>query len=121
MAKILIVDDEKDVLEVLRIRLTLAGFQVVEARSGREGIDKAKKELPNLIVLDIIMPDISGEEVREALRDDPATKDIPVIFLTCLYTKKDEKEQGHAVGKNIFVAKPYDPKEFMNLIRKTIK
>lgn len=121
MKKILIVDDEPDVLEVLGTRLSLAGFEIVKARSGSEAIAKAKKELPNLIILDILMPDIEGDDVAQVLKNDAATKDIPVIFLTCLFTRQDEKEEGHLVGKNIFVAKPYDIKELLGLIRKTVK
>jgi DNA-binding response OmpR family regulator len=121
MKKILIVDDDPDVAEVLGARLGLNGYRVIKAQSGKEGIEKAKEEPPHLIILDILMPDIGGEEVAEILKSDAATKDIPIIFLTCLYTKRDEQIEGHKVGKNIFVAKPYDTKELLDLIRKTIK
>ncbi len=121
MKKILVIDDDPDVLEVLGTRLSVAGYRVIKAQSGKEGIDKAKEEPPHLIILDILMPDMGGEEVAEILRTDPATKDTPVIFLTCLYTKRDEQIEGHKVGKNMFVAKPYDSQELLDLIRKTIK
>jgi two-component system, OmpR family, alkaline phosphatase synthesis response regulator PhoP len=121
MKKILLIDDEKDILEVLGTRLVLAGFEVLKAQTGFDGIQKARKEIPDLIVLDIVMPDMGGEEVSEELKLDPKTADIPVIFLTCLYTKQEEKKVGHAVGKNIFVAKPYDVKELLDLIRSALK
>lgn len=121
MKKVLIVDDEEDVLQVLSKRLQDAGFQVIKARNGKEGIEKAKQELPNLILLDIIMPDIDGGEVAEILKQDVMTKDIPVIFLTCLYTKREEKAEGHAIGENFFVAKPYDFKEVLDIVRQQMK
>ncbi len=83
MKKVLIVDDEPDVLEVLGRRLTQAGYQVIKAQNGEDGILKAKKELPNLIILDIIMPDMDGGSVANKLKEDKTTKDIPIIFLFC--------------------------------------
>lgn len=121
MKKILVVDDERDVLEVLGTRLNLAGFEVVRACCGKDCIDKAKKEQPDLIILDILMPDMGGDEVAQVLKNNEVTKDIPIIFLTCLFTKQNEKNEGHLVGKNIFVAKPYDIKELLQLISTTIK
>ena len=121
MKKILIVDDESDVLEVLGARLSLAGYQVIKAHNGQEAVEKAKKELPSLIVLDILMPEMGGEEAGEILRTNPSTKDIPIIFLTCLFTKQEEKKEGHSLGKNIFVAKPYDVKELLELVRRITK
>lgn len=121
MKKILLVDDNEDVLEVLGKRLYNAGYQVIKAKSGREAIEKAKRELPNLIILDIFMPDIDGGDVAQSLKEDAAMKDIPVIFLTCLYTKQEEKREGHLIKENFFLAKPYNPNELLEIIRKTIK
>lgn len=121
MRKILIIDDEEDILKVLEKRLGDAGYGVVKATSGKEGIEKAKEELPGLILLDILMPDMDGGEVAQALRDDPATKDIPVIFLSCLYTKNEEKQEGHKLGKNFFVAKPFEFNELLGIIDQNIK
>lgn len=121
MKKILIVDDEQDVLEVLGKRLLGAGYQVIKAQSGQEAITKAKNELPNLIVLDIIMPDMDGGKVAHILKECETTKDIPVIFLTCLYTKQDEKAKGHRAREGFFVAKPYNSTEMLDIIKKNIK
>ncbi len=118
--KVLIVDDEPDILAVLSRRLVESGFRVFRAGCGKEAIERAKKELPDLIILDIIMPDMGGEEVERALKAEPLTKSIPVIFLTCLFTKDDELRDGHSVGKNLFVAKPYDVQELLELINKTV-
>lgn len=121
MKKILVIDDEKDVLDVLEKRLSVAGYRVIKADNGKEGIEKARSEAPDLILLDILMPDIDGGEAARILKEDSLTKDIPVIFLTCLYTKNDEVQSGHLSGANFFVAKPYNPEELLDIISRQIK
>mgnify|MGYP001578534461 FL=1 len=118
--KILIVDDEPDVLVLLGERLNKAGYDVIKASSGKEAVELAAKKLPNLIVLDIAMPVMDGSEVASILRSDPKTKDIPILFLTCLFTKNEEKVCGHLLGQNFFVAKPYDVTEFLTEVDKRI-
>jgi len=118
--KILVVDDEPDILMLLGKSLTKAGYFVLKAQSAKEAIAIAKKELPNLILLDIVMPGIDGAKAAEILRNDPLTKDIPVIFLTCLFTKEEEKK-GHAHAGRYFVAKPYDPDELLRIIAEKVR
>jgi len=118
--KILVVDDEKDILTILDKRLSKEGYEVIKADNGMDAMRLAKTEQPDLIVLDIIMPDMSGSEVAERLKKDAATKNIPVMFLTCLFTKKDEIEKGHEIAGNFFIAKPYDPGELLGEIKKRI-
>ncbi len=119
--KILIVDDEPDVLILLGERLNKAGYEVIKAPSGREAIELAAKKLPNLVILDIAMPVMDGSEVASILRSDPKTKDIPILFLTCLFTKHEEKVCGHLLGQNFFVAKPYDVTELLTEIDKRLR
>jgi two-component system sensor histidine kinase/response regulator len=118
--KILIVDDEPDVLLLLFERLTKAGYQVLKAASGKEAIEIAGKKAPDLIVLDIAMPGMDGSETATILRSDPKTKEIPILFLTCLFTKQEEKMCGHLLGQNFFIAKPYDAAELLGEIEKRI-
>lgn len=118
--KILVVDDEQDILVILDKRLSKEGYEVIKAANGTDAMLLAKAEQPDLIVLDIIMPDMSGSEVAERLKKDAATKNIPVMFLTCLFTKKDEVEKGHEIAGNFFIAKPYDPNELLAEIKKRI-
>ena len=121
MAKrILIVDDERDVLSVLGKGLTKRGYSVILADNGGDAIMLAKSEHPDLIVLDILMPGMDGTEVAGKLREDPKTKGIPVMFLTCLYTKGEERENGSTIGNNLMVAKPYDMEELLVGIEKII-
>lgn len=118
--KILVVDDEKDILTVLEKRLSGAGYFVIKADNGEDALRLAKDERPDLVLLDIVMPDMDGAQVAEALRNNPITKDIPIVFLTCLFTKEDEKMQGHKMGGNFFVAKPYNPQELLEEIRQRL-
>ncbi len=118
--KVLIVDDEPDVLMLLGERLSKAGYDVVKASAGQEAIELAQKESPQLIILDIAMPGMDGSEVANTLRVQPATRDIPIIFLTCLFTKQEEKTCGHVLGQNFFIAKPYDVGELLSEIKTRI-
>ncbi len=105
--KILIVDDEKEALFILEKELTARGYSVIAADNGSDALNLAKSEYPDLIILDIWMPEMDGAEVAAELKEDPKTKDIPVIFLTCLFQKKEEEEQGRVVAGRVLIAKPY--------------
>ena len=111
--KILIVDDEPDLAMVLANRLKTNGYQVEKASSGQEALKKAKEGDPDLIIMDIVMPDMDGTEVAAILAQDYSMKDIPVIFLTALQTKNDEQTQGHDIGGHAVFAKPYEFKELL--------
>ena len=119
--KILIVDDEADVLAVLEIRLTVEGYDVIKALNGTDALTLAKNEGPDLILLDIMMPGMDGTEVAQKLKEDPFTKSMPILFLTCLFTKNEETALGHGAGSNIFIAKPYNPDELLTEINKILK
>ncbi len=121
MNKVLIVDDEQDVLNVLGKRLIESGFQVLKASSGAEGIEKARAERPNLIILDIWMPGMDGGEVAQKLQEYEETKSIPVIFLTCLYSKDEEKKEGHISGHNFILSKPYQPDELLKVVKEHLR
>ncbi|MBN2453802.1 MAG: response regulator [Candidatus Omnitrophica bacterium] len=114
--KILIVDDEADVLSVLEKRLSSAGYEVLTVDNGADAVLLAKSRKPDLILLDIMMPVMDGPAVCSALKNDIATKNIPVVFLTCLITRSDEMAEGHRIGGNFFIAKPYDPEELLKEI-----
>lgn len=118
--KILIVDDEKDILTVLEKRLSIAGYGVLKADNGKDALTIAKNENPDLIILDIVMPEIDGPMVAEMLKQDPNTKDIPVMFLTCLLTKPEEEKFGHKIDGHLFVAKPFDAEDVLTQIKKIL-
>ena len=114
--KIMVVDDEPDAVEVLSIRLSDNGYDVIKAYNGNEALRLARSERPDLILMDILMPGLDGAKVAEMLKDMPETKNIPVIFVTCLFTKKEEKSEP-VRGGTFFIAKPYDPSQLLNVIR----
>lgn len=103
--KILLIDDEPDVLEFLSYNFRKKGFDVVTAKNGVEGINQAEKELPQLIISDIMMPELDGVEMCKTLREKEATKDTPFIFLTAL---SDEYKMLYAMlsGGDEFITKP---------------
>ena len=109
-AKLLVVDDEPDAVLILAKTLSARGYRVTTAKSGLQAINLAKVEKPDLILLDILMPDMDGTRVAAALHKDPATRDIPVIFLTCLITKKTQEIglRYHDADRYAFMSKPYD-------------
>jgi CheY-like chemotaxis protein len=115
--KILAVDDEDDVLKMLVKRLTNAGYAVVTAQNGKEGIRMAKSEKPDLIVMDINMPEMDGAQAGQILKNDPQTKHIPILYLTCLVTKNEVEKTQNMIGGNYFIAKPYNPEELLMKIK----
>jgi two-component system, OmpR family, alkaline phosphatase synthesis response regulator PhoP len=113
--KVLIADDEPDILEILRYNLLNEGYQVVTAKDGDEAIDKAKRFLPDLLVLDIMMPKKTGVEVCEILRTQTAFKNSLIIFLTAV---SDESTQikGLEIGADDYLSKPISPKVFISRV-----
>ncbi len=108
--KLLVVDDEPDAVLILARTLLARGYRVTTAESGLQAVNLAKAEKPDLILLDILMPDMDGTQVAAALQEDPTTRNIPVIFLTCLVTKKTQEmgSRYHDAGRYVFISKPYD-------------
>ena len=117
--KILIVDDERDILKALMIRLQGAGYEVVTAFDGAQGIFMAHKEKPDLILLDIRMPAGDGFSVVEKLKHSPSTFSIPVIFLTGS-PEKDSEERAMTLGARFYIKKPYDPEELLDAIKRAL-
>ena len=118
--RILVVDDERDILEVVSKRLEMNEYEVLRAQNGEEAISLANEHVPDLIVLDILMPGIDGAQVEEQLKENKTTENIPIIFLTCLVTKDDEKET-NVRGGNFFLAKPYEADELINAIEQQLR
>ena len=118
--KILIADDEKHFLIALKKNLKMEGFQVFTAENGLEALSATKEISPDLIVLDISMPGIDGAEVAAELKENPKTENIPIIFLTALYSKDQETKKGNIVGGNVFMAKPYEIDELIEMINRLL-
>jgi two-component system phosphate regulon response regulator PhoB len=118
--KILIVDDEPDALEVLGYKLNEVGWTCVSATDGLKAIEAVRVERPDLIVLDLMMPELDGTEVCKILRRDPATSAIPIIMLTAKSTELD-RVVGLELGADDYVTKPYSPRELVLRISKLLK
>jgi len=117
--RILIADDEPDIRLVLRTRLELDGFTVLEASDGAEAVRMAQDEKPDLIVLDVMMPEMDGVEVCNRLRASFDTRNIPVIMLTAR-AGRDDKMSGLTKGANDYITKPFDLQELSQRVRNTL-
>lgn len=120
MPKILIADDEPSLRLLVRATLSAnKSFDLVEAFDGTEALNKAQEELPDLILLDVMMPGLSGFEVCERLKNDPKTKNITIIMLTAKGQQSD-RDWAISVGTDYFLTKPFSPIELFNLIEKIL-
>lgn len=120
MPKILIADDEPSLRLLVKATLSAnKSYELVEAFDGTEALQKAQNELPDLILLDVMMPGLSGFEVCERLKNDPKTKKILIIMLTAKGQQSD-RDWAISVGTDYFLTKPFSPIELFNLIEKIL-
>ena len=122
--KVLVVDDEVDFCYFVKKNLMHDGlFDVIIATNGKDGIELAESELPDIILLDLVMPDMPGEDVAAALKENPATANIPILYITALATKDDvvDREE-NKIGNNYILPKPVRTKKLietiLNILRK---
>ncbi len=115
-SKILIVDDEQDVTELLEFNLRSAGYDVISAEDGATALKKARETIPDLIILDVMLPEMDGTEVCKQLRRDAVTARIPVIMLTAKATEID-RVLGLELGADDYVTKPFSPRELVLRVR----
>ncbi len=114
--KILAIDNDSTVLELLKRIVELKGFTLFGASGGAEGIEIARKEKPVLIILDLMMPEMSGFEVLKALRDDPCCAETPVIILSVQSDAQSKKESAK-LGANAYITKPFKPNQLVETIK----
>ncbi len=119
MSRILVVDDEKDVVELLKFLLEKDGYQVTTAFNGKEGLAAATAQKPDLVLLDVMMPEMDGYTVQTQLLDNPATRAIPIIILTA----KGQLRDVFAMSANVkaYIEKPFDPKTLRAKIQESLK
>lgn len=115
--RILAVDDEKHILRLVQINLEKAGYEVVTASNGREAIERVREQLPNLIVMDVMMPEMDGFEALKTLKSDPETKRIPVIMLTAKAQDADVFH-GWQSGADLYLTKPFNPMELLTFVKR---
>ena len=114
--RILVIEDQEDNRAILRDLLTSAGFSVLEAVNGAEGVTKARSELPDLILMDIQMPVMDGYEATRRIKADAATASIPIIAVTS-YALSGDEVRAREAGCNGYVAKPFSPRQLLGQVR----
>lgn len=118
--KVLIIEDNPDTLDSLLDLLENEGFQVLGAKNGLMGLQLAKEQMPDLIISDIIMPELNGYELLNALRKNPQTAKIPFIFLTGEFTQIEQR-RGRELGADDYLGKPVVVKQLMGAIANQLK
>ena len=116
MTKVLVIDDEAPIRLLCRVNLEAEKMEVLEASDGTSGLERARAEQPDVILLDVMMPGVDGWQIAEQLLDDPRTSGIPIIFLTARAEFRD-RARGLDLGGVDYVTKPFNPLELAPLVR----
>ena len=118
--KIVVIEDEDDILEVIAYNLKREGYEVVTSTSGEDGLEKIEKSSPHLVVLDLMLPEIDGIELCRKLKSDPLTRAIPVIMVTA---KGEESDVvlGLGVGADDYITKPFSPRELVARVKAVLR
>lgn len=120
--KILLVDDEENLLEMIKLNLEATGKYEVQTESqGLKVFEKAKQFKPDLVFLDIVMPDIEGSEIAYSFKEDPELSKIPVVFMTATVTAEEVNAAGQKIGGQVFLAKPVSVKQLLDCVEKNIR
>ena len=120
MRRVLVVDDERSIRLLCRVNLSASGIDVLEAESGRAAMELARREQPDLVLLDVMMPDVDGWTVARELADDERTREIPIVFLTARAESAD-KRMGQQLGGVGYVVKPFDPVMIGDFVERVIE
>ncbi|MBN1873418.1 MAG: response regulator [Anaerolineae bacterium] len=120
MVKILVAEDERDIRELIAFTLRFAGFDVELARNGAEAVEKAPQVHPDLILMDVRMPQMTGYQACEQLKKMPETQEIPVVFLSAKGQESEIKE-GKQVGATDYILKPFAPDELANKVKRILE
>ncbi|MCQ2753648.1 MAG: response regulator transcription factor [bacterium] len=120
MTRILVVDDDAAINELIKVNLELQGFEVIQAFNGTEGYALAKQEIPSLVVLDVMMPEVDGYTVAKRIRQCDEISDIPIIMLTAL-SELNNKATGFNIGVDDYLTKPFEPDELVMRIKALLK
>ena len=119
-ANVLLVDDDPVILKLLQVNFEMEGFNVSTANDGVEGLEKARAERPDIVLLDIMMPRMDGLQVTKALKGDPETKDIPIILLSAKAQASDI-QAGKDIGADDYLTKPFDPLELLERVNELLE
>jgi len=118
--KVLVIDDDAAINELVKVNLELAGYKVFQAYDGVKGFALCKQELPSVVVLDVMMPEVDGFTVAKRIRENPETKNIPIIMLTAL-SQINDKANGFDIGVDDYLVKPFEVEELLMRVRALLK
>ena len=119
MIRVLVIDDEAPIRLLCRVNLEAEGMSVLEAGHGPGGVEIARSEQPDVVLLDVMMPGLDGWRVAEMLLDDPVTREIPIVFLTARADIRD-RARGIDLGGLDYITKPFNPVELASLVRDVV-
>ncbi|MFF1693775.1 response regulator [Streptomyces sp. NPDC058257] len=117
--RVLVVDDNKVIRQLIRVNLELEGFEVVTAADGAECLDVVNQVRPDVITLDVVMPRLDGLRTSARLRSDPRTRNLPIVIVSAC--TQYEVESGLEVGVDAFLAKPFEPSELLGIVRQLME
>jgi DNA-binding response OmpR family regulator len=120
MTRVLVVDDDAPIRLLCRVNLEAEGMHVLEAQDGPEGLEKARTARPDIVLLDVMLPQLDGWRVAEALISDPQTGGIPIVFLTARAEVRD-RAKGLEIGGVDYITKPFNPLELASVIRELLR
>ena len=118
--RILLIEDEEDMAVMVGIRLEAAGYYVCMVKNGKAGFEAAKKDMPDLILLDIMLPSMNGYDICSALKGDDKYRKMPIILLTAR-AQKEDIDRGFACGADAYIVKPFEPEALLEKIRELIR
>src|SRR6187399_1393203 len=120
MERVLIVDDDPDIVRLVRYNLSHSGYEVQSAGTGREALELVQKQPPDLVVLDVMLPDVDGLEVCRTLRQQPSSRRIPILMLTARGEEID-RVVGFELGADDYVSKPFSPRELVLRVKSILR
>ncbi len=119
MARVLVVDDDPMILHLVRLNLELEGHEVVEAADGRSALHAVREDPPDVVVLDIMLPEVDGLEVCRRLQQDPVTAKVPVVLLSARALASDV-QRGLSSGAVEYITKPFDPSDLIDVVERSV-
>ena len=117
--RVLVVDDDDVIRQLITVNLELEGFEVIPAVDGQDALDKVKDAQPDVVTLDVMMPRVDGWEAAARLREDPETAHIKVILLSARAQESDI-QRGERIGVDAYLTKPFDPDELIDVVRRMV-
>lgn len=120
LKRLVYVEDEREMIDLVRLILGRRGFEVIGANGGRDGLETIRRELPDLVLLDLMMPDMDGWDVYQQMKAEEATRDIPVIVVTAKAQSIDKVLGLHIAKVDDYISKPFSPQELSESVEKVL-